>query len=289
MRFLHLSDLHIGKSVNGFSMIEEQKHALGQIAGYVKTERPAAVVIAGDVYDRAVPGVEAVRVFDDFLTRLAGENVAVLLISGNHDSPERLGYASRLLADKRLILCGAFDGAPRRFEMADEYGGVVFWLLPFIKPLSVRGMFGDREIESYDDAVAAAIGAAGVGAAGVGMAGVSAAGVGAAGVGGDSGGGVGAAAALAAAAASAFALAAASCAARFSASSFDFASTATSALRRSSSRCFISSAYCFCFCSWRTASSRFDVISLRCSRRPTKMSSSDPFASRARARKSSSE
>ena len=146
MKFLHISDLHIGKSVNGFSMIAEQEHAFKQIIGYIRTERPAAVLIAGDVYDRAVPGVEAVRMFDDFLTELAGEDTAVLLISGNHDSPERLGYASRLLTEKRLYLCGTFDGSPNNVIINDEYGEVNFWLLPFIKPSAMRGLTGERGI-----------------------------------------------------------------------------------------------------------------------------------------------
>ena len=157
MKFLHLSDLHIGKSVNGFSMTAEQKHAFGQIIGYIKTESPAAVVIAGDIYDRAVPDIRAVRVFDDFLTELAGEDVAVLLISGNHDSPERISYASRLLSDRRIYFYGAFDGLMHKVALPDKYGEVNFWLMPFIKPAMVRGMFGEKEIESYDDVIAASI------------------------------------------------------------------------------------------------------------------------------------
>ena len=157
MKFFHLSDLHIGKIVNGFSMIEEQQHAFAQIIGYIKTESPAAVVIAGDVYDRAIPGVESVRVFDDFLTALAQRNVAVLLISGNHDSPERISYASRLLSEKRLFFYGTFNGTIRKITLSDEYGDVNFWLLPFIKPSSVHGMFGEKEIDSHQDAVAAAL------------------------------------------------------------------------------------------------------------------------------------
>ena len=105
-------------------------------------------VIAGDVYDRAVPGVEAVRVFDDFLTELSCEDVSVLLISGNHDSPERLNYASRLMSDKRIYMFGVFDGKLRSVTITDEYGAVNFWLLPFIKPTSVHGMFAEREINS---------------------------------------------------------------------------------------------------------------------------------------------
>ena len=152
MKFLHLSDLHIGKSVNGFSMIAEQKHAFKQIIEYIKIKSPDAIVIAGDVYDRAVPSVEAVRVFDDFITELANEDVAVLLISGNHDSPERIGYASRLLSDKRLYFYGAFDGSMHKIVLHDEYGEVNFWLLPFIKPGVVRNMF-----EEYDYIIGAVI------------------------------------------------------------------------------------------------------------------------------------
>jgi len=157
MKFMHLSDLHIGKSVNGFSMLEEQKHAFEQIAGYIRAESPAAVIIAGDVYDRAVPSVEAVRAFDDMLTELAGTGAAVMVISGNHDSAERLSYASRLLLDKNLHICGTYDGAIRKVTLADEHGDVHFWLLPFIKPFVVRGALDDADIESYDDAVAKAL------------------------------------------------------------------------------------------------------------------------------------
>jgi exonuclease SbcD len=109
MKLLHLSDLHIGKTVNGFSMLEEQLHVFMQIIEYIETEKPDAVLIAGDVYDRAVPGVEAVRLFDDFLTELVAKDVTILLISGNHDSPERLNYASRLLSERKLHICGVFD------------------------------------------------------------------------------------------------------------------------------------------------------------------------------------
>jgi len=147
MKFLHLSDLHIGKSVNGFSMIAEQKHVFEQIIGYIKNRNPVAVIIAGNVYDRAIPSVEAVRVFDDFLTELSSEDVAVLLISGNHDSPERINYASRLLSDKRIYFYGAFDGSIHRVALPDEYGEVNFWLMPFIKPAMVRGVFGKKKLK----------------------------------------------------------------------------------------------------------------------------------------------
>ena len=160
MKFLHLSDLHIGKTVNHFPMLQEQQHAFQQILHYIQAEKPDAVLIAGDVYDRAVPGVEAVRLFDDFLTALASTGTAVLLISGNHDSPERLHYASRLLSEQNLHLCGRFDGKLHSVTLTDVYGEVHFWLLPFIRPAVVRGMFPDTEIESYTDAVRAALGTA---------------------------------------------------------------------------------------------------------------------------------
>ena len=125
-----------------------------QIIEHIKTESPAAVVIAGDVYDRAIPSIEAVRVFDDFLTELARLDVAVLLVSGNHDSPERISYASRLLSDRRIYFYCAYDGSMHKVVLPDEYGDINFWLLPFIKPAMVRNMFGEVENESYDDIIA---------------------------------------------------------------------------------------------------------------------------------------
>jgi exonuclease SbcD len=157
MKFFHLSDLHLGKTVNGFSMLEEQRHVFGQIIGYINTEKPDAVLIAGDIYDRAVPNVEAVRLFDDLLTDLAAKEVTVILISGNHDSPDRLNYASRLLSERNLHLCGVFDGTLRSVTLSDEYGNLKFWLLPFIKPSGVRDMFAGKEIESYTDAINAVL------------------------------------------------------------------------------------------------------------------------------------
>ncbi|MDR1834372.1 MAG: exonuclease SbcCD subunit D [Fusobacteriaceae bacterium] len=157
MKFLHLADLHIGKNVNGFSMIEEQKHIFKQIADFIKTQEPEAVIIAGDVYDRALPSIEAVRVFDDFLTELARLRMTVLVISGNHDSPERMDFASRLLAEQKLYICGAYTGAIQKVTLPDRYGNVHFWLLPFIKPYSVRSFFKDMDLESYDEALAAAL------------------------------------------------------------------------------------------------------------------------------------
>jgi exonuclease SbcD len=157
MKFLHMSDLHIGKTVNGFPMAEEQRHVFGQIIGYIRSEKPDAVLMAGDIYDRAAPGTEAVRLFDDLLTEIAECGVTLLLISGNHDSPERLNYASRLLSEQNIRICGVFDGALQSVTLRDAIGNVHFRLLPFIKPSTVRGMFGGREIESHADAVSAVL------------------------------------------------------------------------------------------------------------------------------------
>jgi exonuclease SbcD len=138
-------------------MLDEQRNIFRQIIEYIRERKPDAVVIAGDVYDRAVPSVEAVRIFDDFLTGLSREAVTVLLIAGNHDSPERLNYASRLLTEMNLHICGAFDGAVKVVTLADVFGEVKFFLLPFIKPLTVRGYFAGKEIESYNDALKAVL------------------------------------------------------------------------------------------------------------------------------------
>jgi exonuclease SbcD len=138
-------------------MIEEQRNAFRQVIGYMRAEKPDAVLIAGDIYDRAVPGVDAVRVFDDLLTDLAHEGADVLLIAGNHDSPERLNYASRLLSGMKLHICGAFTGAIKVVSLDDEFGKVNFFLLPFIKPPTVRAYFSDREIDTYGDALKAVL------------------------------------------------------------------------------------------------------------------------------------
>jgi len=157
LKFLHLSDLHIGKSVHGFSMLEEQKHVFQQIISYIQSEQVNAVVIAGDIYDHSIPKNDAIRVFDDFLTELAYKNVPILLVAGNHDSPDRISYANRLLTDKQLFLYGSFNGNLQKVALTDEYGKVNFWLLPFIKPLSIHCFFEEQPIESYADALNAVI------------------------------------------------------------------------------------------------------------------------------------
>lgn len=162
MKFIHLSDLHLGKRVNECSMLEDQRYILGEILRIVDREAPDAVLIAGDVYDKSVPSAEAVALLDDFLVRLAGRDLQVLLISGNHDSPERLAFGGRLMAERGVHIAPVYDGRVAPVTLTDEYGPVRVYLLPFVKPSHVRRCFPDRAADTYTDALAAAIGAMGV-------------------------------------------------------------------------------------------------------------------------------
>ena len=157
MKFLHLADLHLGKRVNGFSMLEDQAYILRQILTILDDERPDGVLIAGDVYDKPVPPTEAVELLDGFLTELCARGVPVLLISGNHDSPERLAFGGRVMDGCGIHIAPVYDGAVAPVVLRDEIGPVSVWLLPFLKPAHVRRWFPDAQIESYTDAVAAAI------------------------------------------------------------------------------------------------------------------------------------
>lgn len=157
MKFLHLADLHLGKRVNGFSMLEDQAHILRQILAILDDEQPDGVLIAGDVYDKSVPSVEAVELLDGFLTELRARGVPVLLISGNHDSPERLAFGGRVMDSCGIHISPVYDGALAPVTLHDEFGPVHVWLLPFVKPAHVRHWFPDADIESYTDSVAEAI------------------------------------------------------------------------------------------------------------------------------------
>ncbi len=157
MKFLHLADLHLGKRVNGFSMLEDQAHILRQILAILDDEQPDGVLIAGDVYDKSVPSVEAVELLDGFLTELRARGVPVLLISGNHDSPERLAFGGRVMDSCGIHISPVYDGALAPVTLHDEFGPVHVWLLPFVKPVHVRRWFPDADIESYTDAVAEAV------------------------------------------------------------------------------------------------------------------------------------
>lgn len=158
MKLIHLSDIHLGKRVNEFSMLEDQAHILKKILAVVDEEKPDGVLIAGDVYDKSVPSTEAVQLFDDFLVWLAKRKLPVFIISGNHDSPERLSFANRLIDATGIHLAPVYNGVVEPITLSDEYGPVNVYMLPFIKPAHVRGFFPDTEITGYSDAVAAAIG-----------------------------------------------------------------------------------------------------------------------------------
>lgn len=162
MKLIHLSDLHLGKRVNEFSMLEDQQYILTEILHIIDQEKPDGVMIAGDVYDKSVPSAEAVALLDDFLVRLAKRGLQVFLISGNHDSPERMAFGGRLMAQSGVHLAPVYDGKVRPITLTDEYGPVNLYLLPFLKPAHVRRCFPEREILTYTDALAAAIEAMGV-------------------------------------------------------------------------------------------------------------------------------
>ena len=157
MKFIHLSDLHIGKRVNEFSMYEDQEYILAEIIKIIDSEKPDAVLIAGDVYDKSIPPSDAVKMFDNFLYLLSKRNLQVFVISGNHDSPERLSFGSRLIEKSGVHLSPVYNGHVEPIKMEDEYGEVNIYMLPFVKPANVRRFFDDREIISYTDAVNAAI------------------------------------------------------------------------------------------------------------------------------------
>ena len=156
MKFIHLSDLHLGKRVNEYSMIEDQKYILHQITQIVAAEKPDAVLIAGDVYDKTVPSAEAVELLDDFLVGLSKLS-RVFVISGNHDSPERIAFGGRLMEHSGIYLSPVYDGQAKKVTLTDSYGEVDIWLLPFLKPAHVRRFFPEEECNSYTDAVRTAV------------------------------------------------------------------------------------------------------------------------------------
>ena len=157
MKLIHLSDLHIGKRVHEVSMIEDQEYILAQILHLVDQEKADALLIAGDVYDKSVPSGEAVVLFDDFLCRLAKRHLQVMIISGNHDSPERLAFGNRLLTAAGIHLSPVYNGTVTPITLSDQHGGVHFWLLPFVKPAHVKRYYPDEGIETYTDALRVAI------------------------------------------------------------------------------------------------------------------------------------
>ncbi|MDD6988735.1 exonuclease SbcCD subunit D [Ruminococcus sp.] len=157
MKFIHLSDLHIGKRVNEFPMYEDQEYILTEIIKIIDNEKPDAVLIAGDIYDKSIPPSDAVTMFDAFLVLLSKRNLKVFVISGNHDSPERLSFCSRLIEKSGVYFSPVYNGHIAPVKLEDEYGEVNIYMLPFVKPANVRRFFDDREILSYTDAMEVAI------------------------------------------------------------------------------------------------------------------------------------
>ena len=159
MKFFHLSDLHIGKHLHRYNLKEDQQVILKEDITYAKELRPDAIVIAGDIYDKSVPSAEAVNVFDEFLTDLSEitPEIPILIISGNHDSPDRLKYASEILKRHHIYLAGNVPERPEehieKVTLHDAYGEVDFYLLPFMKPAYVKNIFVDGTPETYSDAV----------------------------------------------------------------------------------------------------------------------------------------
>ena len=153
MKFIHLSDLHLGKRVNEFSMLEDQEYILKKIIHILDDQKPDGVIIAGDVYDKSIPPAEAVELFDDFLVRLAKRNVKVFVISGNHDSAERIAFGGRLMDKSGIYMSPVFNGKVDPVILNDPYGDVNVYMLPFIKPANVRRFYPENEIVSYTDAV----------------------------------------------------------------------------------------------------------------------------------------
>ena len=154
MRFLHLADLHIGKRVNEFSMIEDQRYIFEQILDIIDKNKVEAVLIAGDVYDKPVPSAEAVTLLNEFLNHLAERKLSVFVISGNHDSPERMAFGSNLISLSGIYMSEPFSGVIQKKILQDEYGIVNIYMLPFIKPAVVKHIYEEAEISGYDEAMA---------------------------------------------------------------------------------------------------------------------------------------
>lgn len=159
MKLVHLADLHLGKRVNGFSMIEDQKYILKEILRVIGEEAPQAVLIAGDIYDKSIPSEEAVGLFDQFLVELISLGQQVFLIAGNHDSAERLAFGGRLMGASGVHVSRVYDGTATPVTLTDEHGAVYIYALPFVKPVHVRRAFPEAEIGNYTDAVFTAISA----------------------------------------------------------------------------------------------------------------------------------
>ena len=157
MKFAHIADLHIGKRVHDFSMMEDQRYILEEMLRIFDEEKVDGVLIAGDVYDKTLPSAEAVQVFDDFITKLAKMEMPIYMISGNHDSAERLAFGAQLFENNGVYISPVYEGEVKKVEVEDVYGTVNIWLLPFLKPATVRHALQREDINTYEDGVVAAL------------------------------------------------------------------------------------------------------------------------------------
>ncbi len=156
MKLMHIADLHIGKKVNDFSMIEDQKYILNEILKIAEVEEVEGMIIAGDVYDKSIPPAEAVDLLDDFLTILAKKEMNVFLVSGNHDSPERLEFGSRIMGKHRIHIAGDYNGEIPKITLTDDFGNIHIHLMPYLKPIMVNRKL-DLKAASFDQAIRLAL------------------------------------------------------------------------------------------------------------------------------------
>ena len=157
MKFIHLSDLHLGKRVNEFSMLEDQEFILKEIINIIDEQKPNGVIIAGDVYDKSVPSAEAVELFDNFLVSLVKRNLSVFVISGNHDSAERIAFGGRIMTKSGIYMSPVYSGSIEPITLTDDFGDINVYMLPFVKPSHIKRFFPEKEIDSYTDAIKTAI------------------------------------------------------------------------------------------------------------------------------------
>ncbi len=157
MKLIHISDLHLGKRINEFSLLEDQRYILEQIVKICVEEHADALLLAGDIYDRPIPPAEAVMMLDWFFNALVSQKIQVCAISGNHDSAERIAFGAELMKQSGVHLSSVYDGSTQKVILTDEFGEVLVYLLPFVRPATVRHALGQDEIQTYQDAVLAAV------------------------------------------------------------------------------------------------------------------------------------
>ena len=157
MKFIHLSDLHLGKKINGFSMLEDQEYILKKIIEIIDMEKPDCLFAAGDIYDKSVPQADAVSLFDNFLYELSKRKIHIFIISGNHDSAERLAFGSRIMDSTGIHISPVYNGEVKPVILQDNFGELAIYMLPFLKSVHIRGFFPDEIIDSFDTAVRVAI------------------------------------------------------------------------------------------------------------------------------------